>query len=245
MRSATMNTPPPAPPRRLRPAFVPTVAAALAIALFIAAGNWQRGRMDQKLALRAQLDAAAAQAPVPLPDRADWEAWRYRPVTASGTFDAAHQILLDNRVVSGRPGYEVVTPLKLADGRVVLVNRGWIQGGATRDVLPTAVPPPAAVTVEGRVNVPTARYLELREGAVEGALWQNLDPGRFAQATGLPVLPIVIEQTRALDAADTLARAWPAPDVGADKHRIYMLQWYAFAALTAFLWLFFTFRRKR
>lgn len=245
MRIATMNTTVPAAPRRLRPAFVPTVAAALAIALFVAAGNWQRGRMEQKLALRAQLDAAAAQAPVPLPAPADWDAWRYRPVTVSGTFDGAHQILLDNRIVAGRPGYEVVTPLKLADGRVVLVNRGWIPAGATRDVLPSAPPPAAAVTVEGRVNVPTSRYLELRGDAVQGALWQNLDPGRFTQATGLPVLPIVIEQTRPIDGTDTIARTWPAPDVGADKHRIYMLQWYAFAALAAFLWLFFTFRRKR
>jgi surfeit locus 1 family protein len=245
MRTATMNTNVPASVRRFRPAFVPTVAAMLAFALFIAAGNWQRGRMDQKLALRAQLDAAAAQAAVPLPASADWDAWRYRPVIAAGTFDAAHQILLDNRIVAGRPGYEVVTPLVLADGRVVLVNRGWIAGGATRDTLPGAPPPAARVTVEGRVNVPTARYLELRGDAVQGALWQNLDPGRFAQATGLSVLPIVIEQTRPLDGTDTLARAWPAPDVGADKHRIYMLQWYAFAALAAFLWLFFTFRRKR
>ena len=93
--------------------------------------------------------------------------------------------------------------------------------------------------------MPTPRYLELRADAVQGAVWQNLDPARFAQATGVPVLPIVIEQTRPLHAGDTLVRAWPAPDVGADKHRIYMLQWYAFAALAAFLWLFFTFRRKR
>jgi cytochrome oxidase assembly protein ShyY1 len=80
---------------------------------------------------------------------------------------------------------------------------------------------------------------------VAGVLWQNLDPKRFAEATKVPVLPIVIEQTAPLDSRDDLVRAWPAPDVGHEKHRIYMLQWYSFAALTAFLWLFFTFRRKR
>ena len=106
-------------------------------------------------------------------------------------------------------------------------------------------PPVGPVTVEGRVNVPTPRYLELRDDAVAGAVWQNLDPQRYAQATGIPVLPIVVEQTKALGTADHLARAWPAPDLGTDKHRIYMLQWYAFAALAAFLWLLFTFRRKR
>jgi surfeit locus 1 family protein len=240
-----MNAPGRNASRRFRPAFVPTVAAALGIALFVAAGNWQRGRMEQKLALRAQLDAAAGQAAVALPAPADWDAWRYRPVLASGAFDAKHQILLDNRIVAGRIGYEVVTPLKLDDGRVVLVNRGWLPGGATRTVPPDAPPPVAPVSVTGRVNVPTPRYLELSDDTVQGVVWQNLDPERFARATGLSVLPIVVEQTRALDASDTLARQWPAPDTGADKHRIYMLQWYAFAALTALLWLFFTFRRKR
>jgi surfeit locus 1 family protein len=240
-----MNTPATAPSRRLRSAFVPTIAAVAGIAVFVAAGNWQRGRMEQKLALRAQLDAAAAQPAVPLPAGVEWEAWRYRPVSASGTFDAAHQILLDNRIVAGRAGFEVVTPLKLTDGRTVLVNRGWLPAGVTRDALPTAPPPAAPVTVEGRINVPTPRYLELRADTVQGAVWQNLDPKRFAQVTGVPVLPVVIEQTRPLHAGDALVRAWPAPDAGADKHRVYMLQWYAFAALAAFLWLFFTLRRKR
>jgi len=240
-----MNTSASGPTRRFRPAFVPTLAAVVGIAVFVAAGNWQRGRMEQKLALRAQLDQASAQAPVALPATDDWTSWRYRTVLAAGTFNATRQIFLDNRVVGGRAGYEVVTPLELADGRVVLVNRGWLAGGATRDVLPGAPPPVGPVTIEGRINVPTPRYLELRGDAVAGAVWQNLDPQRYAQATGVPVLPIVVEQTKPLDAADNLARAWPAPDVGADKHRIYMLQWYSFAALAAFLWLFFTFRRKR
>lgn len=232
-------------PRLSRPAIVPTLAAAAGIAVFVAAGNWQSARMEQKLALRAQLDAASARAPAALPATADLASWRYRPVVVSGTFDAAHQILLDNRIVGGRVGYEIVTPLMLADGRVVLVNRGWIAAGPTRAALPAAPPPLHPVTLEGRINLPTARYLELGANSVAGVLWQNLDPKRFAEATRVPVLPIVIEQTVPLGARDDLARAWPAPDVGHEKHRIYMLQWYSFAALTAFLWLFFTFRRKR
>ena len=66
----SMDTPALAPRRRFRPALVPTLAAIAAIALFVAAGNWQRDRMEQKLALRAQFDAAMAAPPVALPDRA-------------------------------------------------------------------------------------------------------------------------------------------------------------------------------
>jgi len=117
-------------------ALVPTLAAIAAVALFIVAGNWQRDRMEQRLALRAQFEAATAAPPVALPDLRDWTPWRYRQVVVTGIFDAPHQILLDNKLHDSRSGYQVVTPLTFADGRAVLVNRGWVAGGATRVELP-------------------------------------------------------------------------------------------------------------
>src|SRR2546421_5065508 len=80
-------------------AIMPTFATFVAVAIFVAAGNWQRARMDAKESLRAQLDAASMSAPAPLPQAVDdWSAWRFRPVIAEGTFDADHQILIDNKV---------------------------------------------------------------------------------------------------------------------------------------------------
>ncbi len=233
-----------APRRRIRPAFVPTLAAIAAVVLFVVAGNWQHGRMEQKQAMRAQYDAAIAAPPVVLPDLRDWTSWRYRPVIVTGIFDAGRQILVDNKVHEGRSGYDVVTPLALADGRVVLVNRGWTAGGATRIELPKAPPPAGIVGIRGRVNV-AAGYVELKHEAPEGPVWQNLDPQRFTQVTGVAVLPLVVEQTVPADPTDTLVRAWPEPDLGIERHRIYMFQWYTFAAMAAGLWLFFTLRGKR
>ena len=225
---------------------LPTVATIVAVAVFVAAGTWQRGRMDAKQALRAQLDAARVMPEAALPDGVDWHAWRYRPVRAEGTFDAARQFLVDNRVQGGRVGYHVVTPLALADGRVVLVNRGWVAAGATRDLLPAVPPAMGPVVVSGRVALPTAGYVELTADDGAGTVRQNLDPARFAAATGIRVLPIVIEATAPAAAEDAaLVLDWPLPDAGADKHRIYMMQWYAFAALAAGLWLFFFVRRRR
>ncbi|HVO90920.1 MAG TPA: SURF1 family cytochrome oxidase biogenesis protein, partial [Casimicrobiaceae bacterium] len=99
MRSTEGSAPPAsAPASRIR-AIVPTVATVLVIVLCVAAGNWQRGRMHDKEALRAQLEAAAAAPPVSLPSSdTDWNAWRFRRVIARGTFIAQRQFLLDNRV---------------------------------------------------------------------------------------------------------------------------------------------------
>jgi surfeit locus 1 family protein len=231
---------------RLRPRFVPTVAAVVAIALFVSAGQWQQRRMGEKEALRVQFDTANAATPVTLPtDAPDWRAWRYRPVAAEGAFDAAKQILVDNKVEEGRAGFHVVTPLLLADGRAVLVDRGWTSAGETRTQLPQAVPPAGSVTVHGRVNLPPVSYVELTHEAPSGPVWQNLDPARFTSATGLRVLPIVLEQTAPIGGSDRLVRNWPAPDFGIERHRIYMVQWYLFAATAAGLWLFFNLRRVR
>jgi surfeit locus 1 family protein len=228
---------------------VPTVATLVALAVFVAAGNWQRGRMHEKERLRAAFDAAA-QAPAlsaaalpPAGDGAAWAALRYRPVAIAGEFDAARQIYVDNRVHAGRAGYHVVAPLKLADGRVILVNRGWAAAGATRAELPSAPPPPGAVVVRGRLAIPSSGYLELKPGAMTDRVWLNLDPGRFATATGIAVLPAIVEQTEPTAPDDTLVRAWPVPDFGVDKHWIYMLQWYGFAALAVVLWLALNWQR--
>jgi len=98
--------------------------------------------------------------------------------------------------------------------------------------------------VQGRIALPPARYVELDGSGVAGNVWQNLDPRRIAAATGLALVPIVLEQEAAA-AADGLVRQWPAPDAGVDTHRIYMWQWYAFALLAAVLWLGFALRRWR
>jgi surfeit locus 1 family protein len=236
--------------RRFRPPLLPTLATVVAIALFLTAGHWQQGRMQQKEALRAQFDAASARPPATLPpEPVDWTAWRYRPVTVPGTFDAARQILIDNKVEDSHAGYHVVTPLVLADGRAVLVDRGWIAAGESRVQLPQAAPPAGPVTVQGRVNIPTGHYVEFAHAAPSGSVWQNLDPARFAAASGLPVLPIVLEQTAPLGGSagepDRLVRNWPAPDFGIEKHRIYMMQWYLFAATAGGLWLFLNLRKSR
>lgn len=241
----TPNSAPSAATTRRRPAAVPAIATVLGIALFVFAGNWQHGRMNQKLALRAQLDAAAAAPPVALPVEATWVDWRYRPVVLEGRFDAGRQFLVDNKVEAGRVGFHVITPLLLADGRAVLVDRGFVAAGASRDVLPEAPVPGGTVAVRGRINIPPAGYVELQKAAATGKVWQNLDPARFGQVSGLPVVPIVIEQTEALGPEDRLARQWAIPDAGVEKHRIYMVQWYAFAVMAGGLWLWFAWWKRR
>ena len=223
-----------------RPAWVPTVAALAAVVLFVTAGNWQHRRMLEKDALHARIVQAAAIAPVALPrDVADWNAWRFRQVALEGTYDAKRQILIDNRVHDGRVGFDVVAPLDLGDGRVVLVDRGWVAGGPSRRNLPSPPVPQGNVKIAGRIDIPPQDYFELGDrSAPPGRVWLHLDPARFAKATGVDVLPIVVEALGPNEGG--LLRDWPVPASDSGRNLSYMMQWYAFAATAAGLWAWFT-----
>lgn len=225
--------------RRFRPRWPPTLGMVAFCALTIALGNWQRHRAAENDALAAQFAAAAKAPPVELSAAdADPTDLRYRRVQARGEYDASRQLFIDNKIHAGRVGYDVVAPLNLAGSdRFVLVDRGWIAQGARRGDLPAVPPPTGVLSVTGRVNLPPAHYLELGSGRDAGALWENLDLGRIAAATGLKLLPVIIEQTEPVAPGDGLARDWPAPELNADQNRSYMVQWYSFAALALGLWL--------
>jgi len=230
--------------RRFAPTLWPTLGMIVLVALTVSLGNWQRGRAAQKETLAAELAGAEARPAIELTgNERDASGVLFRRVRASGTFDAGHQILIDNRVHLGKAGYEVVAPLCFASGRCVLVDRGWAAQGASRADLPASPLPAGRVSVEGRASEPPRRYLEFGTRKPEGALWQNLDIARVAAATGLDLLPLVIEQGEPAP-ADGLVREWAAPDLGIERNLSYMVQWYSFAGLAIVLWLALNWRAR-
>ncbi|MCU0950288.1 MAG: SURF1 family protein [Burkholderiaceae bacterium] len=222
--------------------------AVAAFALTLSLGNWQTRRAAQKLAIEAQWDAAEQAAPQRLSGR-DMPAADALPmrVQLTGRFDHARSVWLDNRQLDARPGFWVVTPLTLADGAVVLVNRGWVaRDPADRARRPPIGQPAGELTIEGLAVTHAPRLLELGDGGNAGALpaiWQNLDYAQYEAASGLSVARLVVQQTSAM--ADGLQRRWVRPASGVDKHRGYAVQWYGLSALIAILTLFFGVRAWR
>ena len=229
--------------RRFRPSFLPGAAALVAIALTVALGNWQSRRAEEKLALGRDLDAAARHAVLVLPPSpVDAHDYEFARISARGKYSARYTILLDNKVLRGIPGYQVLTPLKMTGSDIyVLVNRGWVATGARRDSLPQIRTPAETETVEGIAVVPSSRILELDANTEEGVVWQNLVLARYAKWSGLKLQPLVLQQTS--EAADGLVRAWERPDTGADRHRGYAFQWYALAATILISYVALSFRR--
>ena len=230
---------------RFAPTLWPTLAAFFFLVLTVSLGNWQRERADSKRALQARYDDALHQPAVHAGSTLlEREAVLYRKLEVEGVFDGAHTILIDNRVLNGAAGYHVLTPLRIAGSPfAILVNRGWVAVGRSREELPVPPTPAGRVRLEGMAVDPRTRFFELGDAAPQGRVWQNLDFGRYAQTSALWLQPVVLQQSS--DTADGLQRDWPRPDTGVDTHVSYAFQWYSLATTLAVLWLAMNVRRDR
>jgi surfeit locus 1 family protein len=125
----------------------------------------------------------------------------------------------------------------------VLVQRGWVQRNFTRrEDLPAIQTPTGTVEVRGRLAPPPAKLYAF-DAQESGPIRQNLDLNRFRIETGLPLLPLSVQQTG--PASEGLLRQWPQAGSGAEKNFGYAFQWWAMAATLAILYVWFQFIQPR
>ncbi len=221
------------------PGLVPTLVSIVLFVLSIGLGLWQLGRAESKLAQQAQFDTSTRASVIPLADAvADLPAHWYRQVQLRGSFDAEHQLLLDNRTHQGVAGYHVLTPLRLSHQRFgALVNRGWVPVGQRRELLPDVSLSTGAVDIQGLLT-PAPRVFLLGESGYEQAGWprvvQSIDFGELEALLGYRLVPAVVQL--APGEADGFVRTWsPYVGIGPERHRAYAVQWFSLAfALLAF-----------
>ncbi len=254
---------------RWRAVAVPA-AALLVAALTARLGFWQLDRAEQKVSLQSRIDGNGRLPPLPADalarDAAAAEAQHFRRIAVRGRWLPRHTVYLDNRQMNGRPGFIVVTPLLLATGDAVLVQRGWVaRNFLDRTALPPLPTLAGPLDLSGRVAPPPARLLELGD-AGSGAIRQNLDLQAFAAEIGVPLRPLSVQQTVSAATAngstsdgstadavappgtavdDGLLRQWPPVAVDVGKHYGYALQWFALCALTVGLYVWFRILRPR
>ncbi len=236
--------------RRFRPRWLPTLAAALLVPLFIAAGQWQWDKAAAKAARQQQLETRVSEPAVQIPtEAANAQALQYRKIVARGYYEPRHQILIDNRTYRQQAGFHVVTPLRVEGSEIrLLVNRGWIPALAEHSREPEIVTPAGIVEVSGIAVVPASRFFSLQpetngEHGSWQRVWQNLDLARYGERVSFPVQPVVM-QLDPDSAAGGFVRDWVRPDDRRLTNLGYAFQWWGFAATTVGLWCFFGFRRK-
>lgn len=249
-----------------------TVAALACAAITASLGFWQLGRAAQKQEIfdamaRQQALAPwhnaelAAQVP-PVTESIGTAQQRdllHRPVQLQGQWLSDQTLFLDNRQMQGKVGFYVLTPFRLTPPHervVIIVQRGWApRNFLDRTLLPPVQTSAGVVNIEGRLEAPPSKLMELEakpSAAADGAdpdeqksrIRQNADIAQWAQQSGLPLLGLSLVQTSAVAASEGLLRDWPQINAGVQKHYGYAFQWFGLSVLVVLLYVWFQLVRR-
>ena len=185
------------------------IAAVLVAAVCVGLGVWQLKRLGQRRARNAMIAARWALPPLDVNGAVPADSARQRRVTARGVYDFAAEQPWPGRSFEGTPGVALITPLRLADGSAVLVDRGWVPSPDAYHVDQTRYHEPDTATIVGLGLIP---------------------PRGRGDANTQGYLPfIVLLETP--DPERGLPRRWPPPVLDDGPHLSYAIQWFSFAVI--------------
>jgi len=243
--------------RIFAPSWLMTSLTVLLLLLFLSLGRWQwiRGETKETMLQEFAQGTTARE----LAAQSTAELARYSTVLGRGEWDRDRQFLLDNRTRDGRAGYEVLTPLRLDDGRWLIVNRGWIPFDGYRDRLPdvaaTLATQTTPVLVRGRLD-------ELPSAGLAGGRAPPVTLGNWPRVTSFPQMeelaaalasptdptPRVERRMLLLDAAieGGYLRDWRpfATGKGPEQNWSYAIQWWSFAVLLLVLYVTLNLKKR-
>lgn len=211
----------------LTPNYRILILSLILLPVLILLGNWQLDRAAEKQQLLEMHKQRLLLAPVELSSSLELD--NYTAITATGHFDQNHQWLLDNRMRSGRVGYEVITPYVLDSGGVVLINRGWLPAPRLRSELPKLESLTARQIVIGSIYQPSKNRLVENSGEDSG--WpkriNQIDIALMSKQSDLPLINTVVNINELSPAA--LVTDWQVVNTQPQKHVGYAVQWYSMA----------------
>ena len=217
---------------QFRPLFWLTVVTLPAFITLILLGSWQLQRLQWKNQLIDQFEARVA-APAVSPLSAD----SVRPgdefirLALVGEFLHDQEIYLTGRTYEGNAGFHVVTPFLLADGRTILINRGWVaeayRDRSTREFSLVA----GQVTVDAILRLPASKGYFVPENDPDAGFWFTLVPSQIVEYMGILAPVITSYYADALRTSEVVTLP-----IGAktelnlrNAHLSYAMTWYGIA----------------
>ncbi len=218
--------------------------AVLCMACMVRLGFWQLHRAEEKRQLLASFQAQIQRPPVMFPGTT---VQQYQRVNIQVQAVLPITLLLDNQHHAHQFGYDVVTPLVLTDGSVILLDRGWIAGDPSRVTLPTIPNFATARPIIGQVYYPDSRQWLLGSGIEVKhrnlAVIETLNLDLISQFLHKSLYPFIIRQS-AEQQSDTI-RDWPIIATNPERHIAYAVQWFLFAAIAGVMYIILHVKRKK
>jgi surfeit locus 1 family protein len=239
---------------RWRSLLAPGLAALVALAILLGLGTWQLQRLAWKEDLIRQVDTRARGEPGAIVPPSEWPRWQaaadeFRRVRLTGVFLHEHETpvhgLASGQRGAPEQGFYLMTPLRTADGAVIMVNRGFVPTGLRDPAARPGSQPPGEVTVTGLVRAPEARTWFTPNDAPAQNSWFTRDPAAIAASRGLAsAAPFYVE-------ADATPNPGGWPRGGQfrleipNNHLQYALTWFGIALTLVGVFAAFARRRLR
>lgn len=236
---------------RFRPPLWSWLALLPMLSLLCSLGIWQLHRGLDKAALLENFATQAQAAPLDLDAAVIAPGAEPVRARASGTFDPLHQLLLDNQTRKRQPGYQVLTPLQLPSGGLLLVNRGWVAalGGQPPGELPATS---GLQEVSGLWRDLPRPGLRLKSDNCAERPWPRVvqypdaDDLRCLYGDNMRVGMLLLDADANGANSSGYVREWtPAAEIPPSRHYGYAAQWFTFAATLLVIFITLNLRRSR
>ncbi|WP_404342045.1 SURF1 family protein [Pseudoalteromonas mariniglutinosa] len=212
-------------------AIITVCIVAMAVMLCLRLSYWQLQRGEQKLQQLNELETRQQQGYLSWKDIEKLPAETNKTgllLAVTGKVISAHYWLLDNQILNGQVGYDLLAAVQLTDSQaIVLVNFGWLKAPIKRTELPEVNWPSQPIDLK----------LQLKEGDLQGYTlamnagaesgWpkriQTIDLAIFSEQLKKPLHPFIGYRKNTTDVP--AIPHYEAVVMGPDKHYAYAVQW--------------------
>lgn len=220
------------------------ILALLCCLFFSRLGAWQLARADEKKQLLLSQQQLATQVPI------DWKSGntlpiQYQPIRVKGHFLPV-TLLLDNQHYQHQFGYDVLSPLIVDKGKVILIDRGFVPAHANREIVPSVSTSTGDVEIVGSTYFPSDKNWALGnifdKKQASLAVIELIDARVVGQFLHKSVYPFIIRLHP--EAADGFVREWPVVSMPPSRHLGYAVQWFAMALVSLMLYIILSIKKK-
>lgn len=209
---------------------IPWIFIAGVVGVLVGMGTWQLERLKWKNELLAQYEAGLKQPPlmlenIPTEELSDHA---YRRVIFSGTYLHDKEIHLGGRRWHGKTGYQILTPMRMKDGRTFLVNRGWIPF-ELKDPTERKDALPATGAHTAVIRVPKPAQLFTPENHPKKNFWFTVDFAAIEKDKDIKIEPVTLEVVEKEPNIEAFPIASDGVRVFRNDHLGYAITWYMLA----------------
>ncbi|KTD53401.1 SURF1 family protein [Legionella santicrucis] len=229
---------------RFTPSWLMLILAILFFSLFVRLGFWQIQRADEKRKMIVAQKTQELQKPL-FWTKSQKQPLQYERIILKGNY-LPQIFLLDNQHYQHQFGYNVLSPLELPDGSIIMIDRGWVPGELSRQVFPNIIIPNEFVTLQGSVYFPSKNQWilgpSLEKKGNKVVILERLDTQLISQVLQKAVSPFIIRLDK--QDANGFVREWATVSMPPQRHLAYALQWFVMALVVLIIFVALNLKKK-